>query len=122
METEIMTLREAAEYLRLSEKAVSRMAQEGRIPAQKLARQWRFQRSSIASWMADRNAVPADEQQLPPVLFADAIERDHFKQSMRLGAVEADVVERRGIVERLEMRKDVGVRQGRPNVGLDVLE
>ena len=61
-----MTLKEAAEYLRLSEKTVSRMAQEGRIPAQKLARQWRFQRSSIASWMADRNAIPAAEQQLPP--------------------------------------------------------
>jgi PTS system nitrogen regulatory IIA component len=66
MKTEIMTLKEAAEYLRLSEKTVSRMAQEGRIPAQKLARQWRFQRSSINSWMADRNAIPADEQQLPP--------------------------------------------------------
>jgi excisionase family DNA binding protein len=66
MQPEIMTLKEAAEYLRLSENTVSRMAQEGHIPAQKLARQWCFQRSSIASWMADRNAIPADEQQLPP--------------------------------------------------------
>lgn len=66
METEIMTLREVAEYLKLSEKAVSRMAQEGRIPAQKLARQWRFQRSSISSWLAERNTTPADQQQLSP--------------------------------------------------------
>jgi excisionase family DNA binding protein len=66
METEIMTLKEAADYLRLSEKTVSRMAQEGQIPAQKLARQWRFQRSSIASWLADRAATPPDEQQLSP--------------------------------------------------------
>jgi len=61
-----MTLREVAEYLKLSEKAVSRMAQEGRIPAQKLARQWRFQRDLINSWMIDPNRVPADQQQLPP--------------------------------------------------------
>ena len=60
-----MTLKEAADYLRLSEKTVSRMAQEGRIPGQKLARQWRFQRSSIDSWMAGR-ATPVDQQQLPP--------------------------------------------------------
>jgi nitrogen PTS system EIIA component len=66
METAIMTLREVADYLKLSEKTVSRLAQEGRIPAQKLARQWRFQRDSIDSWMATRNATPADEQQLPP--------------------------------------------------------
>ena len=49
MESEIMTLREVAEYLKLSEKTVSRMAQEGRIPAQKLARQWRFQRNLVNS-------------------------------------------------------------------------
>ncbi|HXI84771.1 MAG TPA: PTS sugar transporter subunit IIA [Verrucomicrobiae bacterium] len=61
-----MTVREVANYLRLSEKTVSRMAQEGRIPAQKLAHQWRFQRSSIDSWMANRAAIPADEQQLSP--------------------------------------------------------
>src|ERR1700683_863427 len=66
METEIMTLKEVADYLRLSEKTVSRMAQEGRIPAQKLARQWRFQRASIASWLANTAAIPIDGQDLPP--------------------------------------------------------
>jgi excisionase family DNA binding protein len=66
MVTERMTLKEAADYLKLNEKTVSRMAQEGRIPAQKLARQWRFQRSSIDSWIARHAATPADQQQLPP--------------------------------------------------------
>ena len=66
METEIMTLKEIADYLRLSEKTVSRMAQEGQIPAQKFARQWRFQRSSVASWLVNRATTPADEQQLSP--------------------------------------------------------
>jgi PTS system nitrogen regulatory IIA component len=66
MQTEIMTLKEVAEYLKLSEKTVGRMAQEGRIPAQKLARQWRFQRGSIDSWITQRNNTPVDQQQLPP--------------------------------------------------------
>ena len=61
-----MTVREVANYLRLSEKTVTRMAQEGQIPAQKLARQWRFERSSIDSWMAKRAATPVNEQQLSP--------------------------------------------------------
>ncbi|HVM62289.1 MAG TPA: PTS sugar transporter subunit IIA [Verrucomicrobiae bacterium] len=61
-----MTLREVAEYLKLSEKTVSRMAQEGRIPAQKFTRQWRFQRNLINSWMANPNNTPVDQQQLPP--------------------------------------------------------
>ena len=66
MDTETMTLKEVAEYLRLSEKTVSRMAQEGRIPAQKFARQWRFQRSSIESWITNRATTPIDQQELPP--------------------------------------------------------
>jgi excisionase family DNA binding protein len=66
MDSEIMTLHEVAEYLKLSEKTVSRMAQEGRIPAQKLARQWRFHRDLINRWVADPKSVPADQQQLPP--------------------------------------------------------
>src|ERR1035438_2525021 len=66
METDIMTLKEVADYLRLSEKTVTRMAQEGQIPAQKLAHQWRFQRSSVASWLVNRATTPADEQQLSP--------------------------------------------------------
>ena len=61
-----MTLKEVSDYLRLSEKTVSRMAQEGRLPAQKLARQWRFQRSALESWMSNRDAIPIDEKELPP--------------------------------------------------------
>jgi nitrogen PTS system EIIA component len=66
METEIMTLREVADYLRLGEKTITRMAQDGKIPAQKLGRQWRFQRSTVDSWIANRAATPVHQQQLSP--------------------------------------------------------
>ncbi|MFH0964293.1 MAG: helix-turn-helix domain-containing protein, partial [Planctomycetota bacterium] len=51
---EVMTLREVADYLQLAEKSVLRMAQAGRIPAAKVASQWRFMRSIIKDWLASQ--------------------------------------------------------------------
>lgn len=51
---EIMTLREIARYLKVSEKSVLRMAQAGSIPAGKVASQWRFRRSLIENWLAGK--------------------------------------------------------------------
>ena len=61
-----MTLREVAEYLKLSEKTVSRMAQEGRIPAQKLARQWRFQRDLVNHGWPTPTASPSTSSSCRP--------------------------------------------------------
>jgi len=67
METELMTLKEVADYTRLNEDTVDRMVQKGEIPAQKVAREWRFDRAAIDTWMAGRNsAAPVVDQQLPP--------------------------------------------------------
>jgi PTS system nitrogen regulatory IIA component len=49
---EVMTAAEIAEYLQLAEKTVLRMAQSGRIPAAKVASQWRFMRSVVRDWLA----------------------------------------------------------------------
>ena len=46
----IMTVREVAAYLRLSEMTVYRLAQEGAIPAAKIGRTWRFRRDLIDEW------------------------------------------------------------------------
>ena len=65
MESPLMTLKEVADYVRLNEKAVSRMAQNGEIPALKVARQWRFDRAKVDSWIASRGpAVPDTQRQL----------------------------------------------------------
>jgi len=66
MNSDIMTLKEVADYLRLGEKTVSRMAQDGKIPAQKLGRQWRFERTTVESWIAKRDATPVDQMHLSP--------------------------------------------------------
>ncbi len=51
MDSEIMTLREVAEYLRLTEKTTYRYALEGTIPGFKVGGTWRFRRGDILNWI-----------------------------------------------------------------------
>jgi len=53
-EEKLMTVKEVAEYLRLDEHTVYRMARKGEIPAYKVARQWRFKKKMIKEWL-ERN-------------------------------------------------------------------
>lgn len=48
---EVMTLAEVASYLQLAERTVLRMAQRGRIPAAKVASQWRFMQPLVREWL-----------------------------------------------------------------------
>lgn len=48
---EIMTIREVADFLRLSEATIYRLAQAKKIPAMKIGRTWRFQKHLIEEWM-----------------------------------------------------------------------
>jgi excisionase family DNA binding protein len=50
VEEEIMTTKEVAEYLRLAEATVYKLARDGNIPAMKLGRAWRFKRDLIDEW------------------------------------------------------------------------
>ena len=45
----VMTVKDAAMYLRLSEMTVLRLANRGLIPGAKVGRQWRFAREAILS-------------------------------------------------------------------------
>ena len=47
----IMTVHDVAEYLRLSEAKVYRMANEGCIPALRIGKTWRFKRELIDEWI-----------------------------------------------------------------------
>jgi PTS system nitrogen regulatory IIA component len=51
---EIMTLQEVAQYLKISERSVLRMAQRGEIPVIKIANQWRFMQTLIDDWLMSR--------------------------------------------------------------------
>lgn len=49
-----MTMSDVAEVLKVSEKTVSRMLQEGTIPGFKIANQWRFYRDDFHTWIDEK--------------------------------------------------------------------
>ncbi|MEJ2647321.1 MAG: helix-turn-helix domain-containing protein [Sedimentisphaerales bacterium] len=50
MASDIMTLEEVAEYLRLKPQTIYTWAQEKKIPGAKLGKEWRFKKSIIDEW------------------------------------------------------------------------
>lgn len=46
-----MTVKDVAEYLKVSTDLVYRLAQKGEIPASKVANRWRFRKDKINLWM-----------------------------------------------------------------------
>jgi excisionase family DNA binding protein len=47
----IMTVRDVASYLRLSEAKVYRLAKEGSVPSFRLGKSWRFRRDLLDEWI-----------------------------------------------------------------------
>ena len=54
---EILTLEETAELLRIPRSTVYKLAREGKIPAQKVGRHWRFHRETLINWIAGRPVI-----------------------------------------------------------------
>lgn len=48
---QVMTLEELAVYLKIPKSTLYKLVQEGRIPGQKLGKQWRFGKSAIDRWL-----------------------------------------------------------------------
>ncbi|MCI5060519.1 MAG: helix-turn-helix domain-containing protein [Alphaproteobacteria bacterium] len=52
MNSDIMTIKELSEYLKLTEKTAYRLAAEGKLPGFKVGGAWRFRKSQIDDWIA----------------------------------------------------------------------
>lgn len=48
---EVMTISETSLYLRIARSSLYKLAQEGKIPCQKVGRHWRFRREAIERWL-----------------------------------------------------------------------
>ena len=55
--TEILTISEVAEYLKVAERTLYRLAAANRIPAFKVGGTWRFLRSEIDQWIKKQTSV-----------------------------------------------------------------
>lgn len=54
---DLLTVKEAAEYLRLNYMTVYRLAQRGKIPASKVGGNWRISRDILDGWLKSRSRV-----------------------------------------------------------------
>ena len=51
MNSDIMTVKEVAAYLKITEKTAYRLTAEGKIPGFKVGGAWRFMRGEIDNWI-----------------------------------------------------------------------
>ncbi len=61
---DVLTLAEAAAYLRLSESDVLRLVDEQGLPARRLANEWRFLKAVIQQWLSTPPPKGTKEAQL----------------------------------------------------------
>ncbi|RVU44729.1 helix-turn-helix domain-containing protein [Lujinxingia sediminis] len=54
MEDRLMTARQLASYLNVSERTVLNLVQEGALPGVKVGNQWRFRKAMIDTWLDDQ--------------------------------------------------------------------
>lgn len=76
----LMTLPELAEFLRVTEKTIYRLIDRGMIPATKVGRQWRFDRSKIEKWLGEKstggkaNILVVDDEEIVRALIKETLE------------------------------------------------
>lgn len=60
MQEDILTIKEVAQYLKLTEKTTYRYALKGTIPGFKVGGAWRFRRSDINQWIDQQSKKVAN--------------------------------------------------------------
>ncbi len=50
----VMTVDEVATYLKIPKSSIYKLAQEGRIPCQKVGKHWRFHRNTLKQWLSNQ--------------------------------------------------------------------
>ena len=50
----VMTIGELAKYLKIPKSTLYKLAQEGRVPGQKVGRHWRFHKEVIDRWLGQK--------------------------------------------------------------------
>lgn len=58
----VLTLREAAQYLRISTSTLERMAAQGEVPALRLEGRWRFPKQALSAWLESHATRPKENE------------------------------------------------------------
>ena len=57
---DVLTIEELATYLKISKSSLYKIVREGKIPAQKVGRHWRFRKSAIDLWLEEPRVIKID--------------------------------------------------------------
>lgn len=96
--SDLLTTKELAEYLRLNERTILKLASQGELPGVRLGNQWRFRRAVIDTWLDDqmlgvRYRSPNDLPVKPSTFeFRDGLREEHVIAEL-LGQTKTQVLE-----------------------------
>lgn len=51
----VMTIDDLSVYLKVPKSTLYKLAQEGKVPGQKVGRHWRFHKVAVDGWLMDRH-------------------------------------------------------------------
>ncbi|MBX6363503.1 MAG: PTS sugar transporter subunit IIA [Gemmatimonadetes bacterium] len=87
---DLLTTRQLAEYLQLSERTIYRLLERGEIPALKVGGQWRFRKSAVDEWldlqMGRMDAAGLDELGHAPVSVSGLLSRENIFLGLPAGS------------------------------------
>ena len=52
----ILTVVEISDYLKIPRSTIYKLVREGKIPAQKIGRHWRFRKEAIDNWLENKQS------------------------------------------------------------------
>jgi excisionase family DNA binding protein len=60
----VLTIDELSLYLKIAKSTLYKLAQEGKLPGQKVGRHWRFHKEAVDQWLRQRKpSTPSTEPQ-----------------------------------------------------------
>ncbi|MCA9638598.1 MAG: PTS sugar transporter subunit IIA [Myxococcales bacterium] len=107
----LLTLRELADYLRLGERTVLKLAQQGEVPAARIGNQWRFKQGVIDAWLDDqmlgvRGGRRPDPDELASFSIDTCFAADHVLPELEGGTRAAVLEELARAAHALELVRD----------------
>lgn len=71
MDSNILNIEQATEFLGVSEKTLIKLLREEHLPARKIGREWRFSRSALIDWLAGGDSIRYANQSEPYIVSKD---------------------------------------------------
>ena len=58
---DVLTIEELSVYLNVPKSTLYKLVREGKIPAQKIGRHWRFRKEAIDHWLSEKRSMPGND-------------------------------------------------------------